>query len=82
MQLLLNSNARLGTAEEKPGCVSGPVGLAGGQSVQLTPPSSTPFLRWLRLLWLEGKNSVDWLEQNAPCRREFFGVSNRIHRSE
>lgn len=57
MQLPLNSNVRLDTTEEKAGHFSGPVGLAGGQSVQLTP-LPPPLLRWLKLLWLEGKNPV------------------------
>lgn len=57
MQLLLNSNVRVDTTGEKPGLVSGSVGLAAGQSVQLTP-LPPPLLRWLKLLWLEGKNPV------------------------
>lgn len=57
MQLLLNSNVRVDTTEEKPGLISGSVGLAAGQSVQITPLPPL-LLRWLKLLWLEGKNPV------------------------
>lgn len=78
MQLLLNSNVRVDTTEEKPGLISGSVGLAAGQSVQITPLASSSLVKMVKTALVGRKESCNWLEQNVPFR-EFSGVSYKIH---